>query len=56
MGITIKWDCTYKCNLNCTHCINGDFLGKTDDEMNLTEIKKVLKIYLKSMKLIMYIC
>lgn len=28
MGVTIKWDITYKCNLNCNHCINGKYHNK----------------------------
>lgn len=42
MGITIKWDITYKCNLNCQHCINGEYLNKSNEEINFNEIKHVI--------------
>lgn len=49
MGLTIKWDCTYSCNLNCKHCINGDFLGDNKDELNAETFEKIIndisKIY-----------
>lgn len=42
MAVNIKWDITYKCNLNCAHCLNGDFLGDIDQELNLAEIKDIV--------------
>lgn len=42
MSITLKWDITYRCNLNCEHCINGDKLGKLDNELTFEEIKKIV--------------
>ena len=41
MSVTIKWDITYKCNLNCNHCINGKYLNKDYDEIDLETIKKL---------------
>lgn len=43
MGISIKWDCTYKCNLNCKHCINGKFLGDIKDELTTYEFEQIIK-------------
>ena len=37
MSISIKWDITYKCNLNCKHCINGNYLGNINDELTTEE-------------------
>lgn len=42
MGFTLKWDITYKCNLNCAHCINGDFLEKTERELGLKEVRSII--------------
>ena len=42
MSVTIKWDITYKCNLNCNHCINGKYLNKDYDEIDLETIKKIV--------------
>ncbi|WP_300410739.1 radical SAM protein [Lagierella sp.] len=42
MGITVKWDITYKCNLNCRHCINGDFLNKSKEELTYNEILDII--------------
>lgn len=39
---TLKWDITYKCKLNCGHCINGDFLGNLSNELDYTDIKKII--------------
>ena len=43
MGINVKWDITYKCNLNCAHCINGNFLGKLEDELSTGQVLKVVE-------------
>jgi len=43
MGISIKWDCTYKCNLNCKHCINRKFLGDIANELTAYEFEEIIK-------------
>ena len=43
MGFILKWDITYKCNLHCAHCINGNFLGKTENELSLEEVKNIIR-------------
>ncbi len=43
MAITIKWDMTYKCNLNCEHCLNGDYLNGNYEEVPIEEIKPLFK-------------
>lgn len=43
MGLNIKWDITYKCNLNCEHCINGDLLNQNENEINLTDVKSIIE-------------
>lgn len=43
MGLNIKWDITYKCNLNCGHCINGKLLGNLEDEADTENIKEIIK-------------
>lgn len=40
--MNIKWDITYKCNLHCAHCVNGNYLGKIKGELNIEEIEKIL--------------
>lgn len=45
MGFILKWDITYKCNLHCAHCINGNFLGKTENELSLEEVKNIIRNY-----------
>lgn len=42
MGLTVKWDITYKCNLNCGHCLNGGFLDNKQEEINLIDIKNII--------------
>lgn len=42
MGLTIKWDITYKCNLFCKHCINGELLNNRAKEIDLTDIKVII--------------
>ncbi|CBK73359.1 Predicted Fe-S oxidoreductases [Butyrivibrio fibrisolvens 16/4] len=41
--MNIKWDITYKCNLNCEHCINGDFLGQIEDELSTEEVFNIIE-------------
>jgi len=41
--MNIKWDITYKCNLNCKHCINGDYLGQIENELCFNEIQIILR-------------
>lgn len=43
MELNVKWDVTYKCNLNCAHCINGNLLGKIEDELSTEDVRKVIK-------------
>lgn len=42
MGLSLKWDITYKCNLMCDHCINGDYLSNSGDEVSYEEIVKII--------------
>ena len=42
MGLTIKWDITYKCNLCCEHCVNGIYLNKDSKEISFEEIKTIV--------------
>lgn len=42
MGLVIKWDITYKCNLMCDHCINGNYLNQNEDELTLSEVKAII--------------
>lgn len=42
MGLNIKWDITYKCNLNCEHCINGNFLNNKENEITLNNIETII--------------
>ncbi|WDV46075.1 radical SAM protein [Clostridiaceae bacterium M8S5] len=42
MGLIIKWDITYKCNLYCKHCINSDFLNNRVDELKTSEIINII--------------
>lgn len=42
MGLIIKWDCTYHCNLNCKHCINGDYLNDTNEELDTNDFEKII--------------
>lgn len=43
MGFNVKWDITYKCNLNCAHCINGNLLGETKNELTTEDVRQVIK-------------
>ena len=43
MNINVKWDITYKCNLNCAHCVNGDLLGKIENELNTVQDKRIIE-------------
>ena len=38
MGISIKWDITYRCNLFCDHCLNGNMLTNEKNEISKEEI------------------
>ena len=42
MGLSIKWDITYKCNLMCDHCINGNYLDNSCKEIDYTEITQII--------------
>lgn len=43
MGLSIKWDITYHCNLFCEHCVNGNYLNNTfSDEICLEKIKQII--------------
>lgn len=42
MGLKIKWDITYKCNLNCKHCVNGEYIGKLDNELTTNQVFTVI--------------
>ncbi len=41
--MNIKWDITYKCNLNCSHCVNGNLLGNIKDELDINEIRCIIE-------------
>lgn len=43
MSKNVKWDITYKCNLKCAHCVNGDFLNHIDEELTTVEIRRVIR-------------
>lgn len=43
MGITIKWDITYRCNLFCEHCVNGNYLDKKSQDINVREFECILR-------------
>ena len=43
MALSIKWDCTYKCNLFCSYCINGDLLGNFDNEIDANRLDVILR-------------
>lgn len=43
MNLNVKWDITYKCNLNCAHCINGQLLGMTEEELNTIQVFDIIK-------------
>lgn len=40
--VSIKWDVTYKCNLMCGHCINGNYLTNKDNEIVYEDMVKVI--------------
>lgn len=42
MGLSIKWDITYACNLYCKHCINGDYLNRRDNSISFGDFKKII--------------
>lgn len=43
MSLWLKWDITYKCNLMCEHCINGDYLDNSNSEINLEEFIHIIE-------------
>lgn len=47
MGLNISWDITYKCNLFCAHCINGNLLNNKE-EIELKEIKTIINEFRKN--------
>lgn len=42
MGLSIKWDITYRCNLKCDHCINGEYLSDSEDEISYEGITNIV--------------
>ncbi len=42
MSVWLKWDITYKCNLFCQHCINGNYLDKKSDDITFTQFKTII--------------
>ena len=44
MSINLKWDITYKCNLMCGHCINGNYLNQNENELSFDEVKKIVDL------------
>ncbi|WP_276881837.1 radical SAM protein [Anaerococcus tetradius] len=51
MGLTIKWDITYACNLYCKHCINGQYLNKNDNSININEFKNIINDISENIKI-----
>ncbi|MBE6050902.1 MAG: radical SAM protein [Clostridium sp.] len=43
MGLNLKWDVTYKCNLFCKHCINASLLSNSVNELETNEIKSIVE-------------
>lgn len=42
MGLRIKWDITYKCNLMCEHCINGAYLSHNEHEISYDDVVSII--------------
>lgn len=40
--ITIKWDITYKCNLMCNHCLNGNYLNNKETEIVYMDMVRII--------------
>lgn len=55
MGLSIKWDITYKCNLFCKHCINGDLLNNKSEELRTEEVYSIIDNISNSLKLTIFI-
>ncbi|MBU5591270.1 radical SAM protein [Clostridium sp. MSJ-4] len=51
MGLNIKWDITYKCNLYCSHCINGKLLSNKSNELETNEILNIIDKISSSVKI-----
>ncbi|WP_172556223.1 radical SAM protein [Clostridium putrefaciens] len=51
MGLNIKWDITYKCNLFCKHCINGKLLNNNDNELETLEVFNIIDKISSSVKI-----
>lgn len=50
MGLNIKWDITYKCNLYCAHCINGKLLRNHSKDLETNEIFNIIDKISSSVK------
>lgn len=42
MGLSVKWDITYRCNLYCAHCLNGDLLNNSSEELSFQDVKIII--------------
>lgn len=42
MGLFIKWDITYRCNLMCGHCINGNYLNNHAEDISYEDVIKIV--------------
>jgi len=40
--LSIKWDITYKCNLNCNHCLRGEKLNLKEKEISYNDLKIII--------------
>lgn len=47
MGIIIKWDITYQCNLMCEHCLNGEYLNNSQNELTYNDFIAIIENILK---------
>ena len=42
MGLSIKWDITFRCNLFCEHCLNGKWLSNSTRELCVQDVEKIV--------------
>ena len=43
MGLALKWDITYRCNLHCSHCINGNLLDSESKDLSCKDIVSLVQ-------------
>lgn len=51
MGLSLKWDITYKCNLFCKHCINASLLSNKVKELETEEVQAIIDKVSSSVKI-----